>query len=224
MENKNIQHYAISKSGVLTHINVAHGDLDDYYCPSCNCRMQKKCGHIRSWHFAHDPHYANEIQKNCSYESYLHCYAKLRFKEWFDNASSIILYITPHIICEQYDNCIFPERNLCSIEEPQKEYDLKRYFDSCIIECTIETPDGKYRPDLLLSSESNKNRQLLIEINVTHECTEKKKSSNLKIIEFDIDSEEDVDNIISNNKNMRSLCCSWTSICPIWTVLVCWTP
>lgn len=89
------QHYAVSQKGVLSHIKEAHYNSEEYYCPHCGCRMLKRCGKIRAWHFAHDWRYANETQKNCSYETYLHGYAKLRLKQWFDESESIILHYQP---------------------------------------------------------------------------------------------------------------------------------
>ena len=51
------QHYAVSQKGVLSHIKEAHYNSEEYYCPHCGCRMLKRCGNIRAWHFAHDWRY-----------------------------------------------------------------------------------------------------------------------------------------------------------------------
>ena len=47
-ENRMEQHYAVSKSGVLVHINEAHDSKEDCFCPHCGCRMLKRCGNIRA--------------------------------------------------------------------------------------------------------------------------------------------------------------------------------
>ena len=99
------QHYAVSHKGVLSHIKEAHYNSEEYYCPHCGCRMLKRCGKIRAWHFAHDWRYANETQKNCSYETYLHGYAKLRLKQWFDESESIILHYQQIIRCKHHESC-----------------------------------------------------------------------------------------------------------------------
>ena len=62
-EYRKEQHYAVSKYGMLVHIKDAHKSNDDFYCPFCRCRMIKKCGKKREWHFAHDYRFANEEQK-----------------------------------------------------------------------------------------------------------------------------------------------------------------
>lgn len=192
------QHFAVSEDGILTHIKTAHDSPEDFYCPHCHCRMMKKCGDIRSWHFAHDFHNATENQKNCTNETYLHGYAKLRIKQWFDEAESIILYFTESAICQHYNDCkLKPSTEDCKITSFYT-IDLKKVFTSCEIEQTVNVGNDKFRADLLLSG-SDKVKQLLIEIYVTHECSERKKESDLPIIEFYITSEEDVEYIISQD-------------------------
>lgn len=117
------QHYAVSKDGVLAHIKKAHYNSEDYYCPHCGCRMLKRCGKIRAWHFAHDWRYADELQKNCSYETYLHGYAKLRLKQWFDESDSIVLHYQQSIIRKlrascglKHDNCSLTLDKFCDLK------------------------------------------------------------------------------------------------------------
>lgn len=192
------QHFAVSKDGLLIHINDAHNSLDDFYCPHCGCRMLKKCGNIRSWHFAHDWRYADEWQKTCSYETYLHGYAKRRIKQWFDEAKSITLKFTHSFVCHLSNQCKL-QSDKCPKQTSTESCDLKRIFDSCAIETPVARDNDKYRADLLLTNSSNKDWQLLIEICVNHPCTEKKKESGAQIIEFLITSEEDVEYIISHD-------------------------
>lgn len=107
-KNRMEQHYAIFKSGELIHIREANMSNEDCFCPHCGCRMLKRCGNIRTWHFAHDYRYENEVHMECSYESYLHAFAKLRFKQWFDNTDSIILHYQQPT-CEFANDCIWRE-------------------------------------------------------------------------------------------------------------------
>lgn len=197
--------YAVSKSGILTNIKDAHNDSEDYYCPNCRCKMIKKCGSIRIWHFAHDWRHADDIQKSCSYESYLHKYAKLRLKQWFDKSESIILKYPHTIVCKEYNSCKISNESKCKIIE-HKFCDLKEQFDKCIIESPVKESNGNYRADLLLTSTKDPSRRLLIEIKVSHECSDKKKISNAKIIEFDVSCEEDIDYIISHDIEESDKC------------------
>ena len=192
------QHYAVSRDGILAHITDAHSNTNEYYCPHCGCHMLKRCGNIRTWHFAHDWRRANDSQKNCSYETYLHGYAKLRLKQWFEESDSIILHYQQSVICKQYNLCALKRVRGCRILL-NKSCDLKQHFNQCSIESSVQESNGTYRADLLLSSDTNNSRHILIEIKVSHGCSEKKKTSNAKIIEFDVESEEDVEYIVTHD-------------------------
>ena len=195
-KNRMEQHYAIFKSGELIHIREANMSNEDCFCPHCGCRMLKRCGNIRTWHFAHDYRYENEVHMECSYESYLHAFAKLRFKQWFDNTDSIILnYQQP--TCKFANDCIWRNsEDKCSVK---KSIDLKKCLSLCTLEETISVGNHRFRADLLWSNPEKPKNDILVEIKVTHECSQKKKESNKRIIEFEVHSEEDVENIVTND-------------------------
>lgn len=192
-------HYALSKDGVLTHIKDAYNSVEDFFCPHCKCRMIKKCGQIRQWHFAHDWRIADETQKQCTYETYLHSYAKMRLEQWFKDSDSIILRYKTRFKCKSYDICkSIIDRETCS---PLKEeaINLKDYFNNCALEKEIKIDNQSFRPDLIWYNDKKKIEDgIFIEVKVTHGCTETKKNSSVRIIEFEIESEDDVDKIISN--------------------------
>lgn len=194
------QHYAVSNEGILAHIKDAHKNSEEYYCPQCSCKMLKRCGNIRAWHFAHDWRFANEYQKKCSYETYLHGYAKLRLKQWFDESNSIILQYLQSTVCKLYDVCKLKNHEACR-RNCYRSCDLKRVFNKCSVESWVKESNKNYRADLLLTSEIDPYRQILIEIKVSHGCTKEKIESGAHIIEFEIASEEDVDYIISHDIN-----------------------
>ena len=198
-ENRMEQHYAVSKSGVLVHINEAHDSKEDCFCPHCGCRMLKRCGNIRAWHFAHDYRYENDVNKECSYESYLHAFAKLRLKQWFEESESIILHYQQSMACKYAKDCIWiGSGDECSRLD-EKTVDLKKYLTVCRLEEIVHVDDDRFRADLLWSNPNNSKNDILIEIKVTHECTQKKKESHKRIIEFEVHSEEDVENIVAND-------------------------
>jgi len=198
-ESRMEQHYAVSKSGVLLHINDAHESNEDCFCPYCGCRMLKKCGNIRTWHFAHDYRYENEVNKECSYESYLHEYAKLRLKQWFEESPSIMLYYNQPAVCKFLKDCKWKDdEDICS-RTIEKSVDLKKCLTDCQIEETVHVNDDRFRADLYWSNPSKPDNNILVEIKVTHECTQKKKRSNARIIEFEVYSEEDVEKIVSSD-------------------------
>ena len=198
-ENRMEQHYAVSKSGVLVHINEAHDNKEDCFCPHCGCRMLKRCGNIRAWHFAHDYRYENDVNKECSYESYLHAFAKLRLKQWFEESKSIYLHYNVKAVCQYAKDCLWKGTGDECSQIIEKTFDLKTRLTQCKLEEPIIVNEDRFRADLLWSNPVNPNNDILIEIKVTHECSQKKKESQKRIIEFEVHSEEDVENIVSND-------------------------
>lgn len=194
-ENRMEQHYAVSKGGVLVHINEAHGSKEDCFCPYCGDRMIKRCGNIRTWHFAHK--YRDD--KKCSYESYLHAFAKLKLKQWFEESTSLTLHYQQPISCQFVKDCIWRKYGDECSRLDEKSIDLKKHLTCCSVEETIHTDDAMFRADLLWSNPDNTKNDILVEIKVTHECTQKKKESQKRIIEFEVHSEEDVEYIVAND-------------------------
>lgn len=202
------QHFAVSSNGVLLHINKAYESNDDFFCPHCGCHMIKRCGELRKWHFAHDWRNTNEFQKKCSYETYLHSYAKLRIKQWFDESHSIILHFQEQSECKSYLNCFWRRLSPKCKKTTEKSLNLRKYLNVCEIEKEIQLDDNIFRPDLLWYNNNHPQKNsIFIEIKVSHGCTKKKKLSGAKIIEFEVHSEEDINNIINNdireNENIR---------------------
>lgn len=198
-ENRMEQHYAVSKGGVLLHIKEAHDNNEECFCPHCGCRMLKRCGKIRTWHFAHDYRYENEVEKNCSYESYLHAFAKLRIKQWFEEADAINLHYHQRRVCEWAESCKWRQPNDNCIGLEEKLIDLKRVLTECRIEETIHTDHDRFRADLYWYNPNKPENGIMVEVKVTHECTAKKKESKARIIEFEVHSEEDVERIVNND-------------------------
>lgn len=194
------QHYAVNGEGLLVHISEAYLKKEDFFCPHCKCRMLKKCGKHRKWHFAHDYRFANNEQiVNCSYESYLHSFAKLRFKQWFDSSDKIILYYKQRNVCSIQDKCKWTQNAPHKCRKYEKRaLNLKEYVDQCLVEENINFGGKQFRADLLLINSVSSKNKILIEVKVTHECTEKKKTSGGRIIEFEVHSEEDVERIVEN--------------------------
>lgn len=197
---KQEHHYALSKAGVLTHIKDAKAIGGDYFCPHCKCRMIKKCGQIRQWHFAHDKNAANEIQRQCTYETYLHSYAKMRLEQWFNNSVSIIIRYNTRYLCNKFNACKLKIKNTndCSIIKDDT-INIKKHLNKCVLEKDITIGNKSFRPDLIwYNDKKNIADGIFIEVKVTHGCKEAKMNSSARIIEFEIESEDDVDKIISN--------------------------
>lgn len=174
--------YALKNDELINVEKATKGEV--YLCPHCGAVMIPKQGTKRRWHFAH-----KGDTGSCSYESYLHKLAKRRIKECFLSAEHFEILLLSNAICScpecpvgKSEKCRFP-----------RHIDLKEYYDCCEEEVTVD----EYRADLRLTHSSKIERvPVLIEIRVSHECTEEKKKSGHKIIEVGIDSEEDIDRIV----------------------------
>ncbi|MCF0126748.1 MAG: hypothetical protein HUJ68_13535, partial [Clostridia bacterium] len=199
-ENRMEQHYALSQNKKLTHINIAHESNEDFFCPNCGCKMIKKCGPKRTWHFAHNYKFADIEQHQCSYESYLHGYCKYRLKQWFEESKSIILHYKQKNICRHLHTCIWRNAyNYTCFEKETKQLDLKKVYTNCEVEKWVVTNENSFRADLLLFDEKDLSKRMLLEVKVSSNCSNKKKISGEKIIEFEIKNEEDVDYIVNND-------------------------
>lgn len=185
MESKQYYSYALDKNQRLVNVKEATKG-EEYLCPHCGGVMIPKQGTKRRWHFAH-----KGDTGVCSYESYLHKLAKKRIRECFLSEEPFYIELLQGAICPVKE-CPVGISEKCSYP---KCFDLKEYYDCCEEEGSI----GDFRADLLLRhSEKIDRKPILIEIWVSHKCTEEKRKSGHKIIEVKIDSEKDIERIVSN--------------------------
>lgn len=182
---KDYYSYALDENTHLIEIKYA-AKGSEYRCPNCGAIMIPRQGKIRCWHFAHKANI-----ENCSYETYLHKLAKMRIRECFNKSSSFSITFNVHVTCAA--ECPVGKQQSCTWIDT-KEFNLKQYYDLCEEEVSV----GKFKADLCLSHSKNKNREpILIEIWVTHKSTEEKCDSGYRIIEIHIESEEDINKIVS---------------------------
>lgn len=181
------QHFALDINNNIIDIR----DTDDlnnrqYFCPYCRKEMIPKRGNIRQWHFAH------KVDK-CSYDSYLHSVAEIMIMDWFNKNEAIRLSMNGYEKCKRHGSCVFYDEVSCS-REKKVSFDLKKYYSKCIQEYEYKG----FVADLYCESFVDPNSPIFIEIFVTHECSQKKKNSNIRIIELRIQSEEDILNIVNS--------------------------
>ena len=167
--------------------DATKGNGNRYYCLCCGDEMIAKQGKIRKWHFTHKTKTAN-----CSYETYLHKLAKLRIKEFFLTSKEFNISIESNSFCRK--ECLFNKGN-CLWQAP-KFINLKDFYNQCREEQHI----GPYVADLVLSNSENHNiNPILIEVYKTHTCSVDKINSGHLIIEFLIESEDDINAITSKS-------------------------
>ena len=154
-----------------------------FYCISCGAEMIAKLGEVNEHHFAH-----KVDCESCSYESYLHRLAKKMIKEKFDASNTFEIEVLQNVLCTKREICKFFSVEECKGIE-LKRFDLKRYYNCCREEAQI----GIYRADLLLTNDVGKYKEpMLIEIKVSHECSQDKIKSGYRIIEIPINTEDDI--------------------------------
>lgn len=149
------------------------------------------------------PHFYHKEVINCSGETYLHKLAKRVIKNKFDTEPTFLV---------EYDvvrDCINNEckyRNfLCRKESDPYRIDLKKYYDTCTEEASI----NDFVADLLLTDSNNPQREpILIEVCVTHPCDEYKIKSKLRIIEIKIREEQDIRDLLGRKEICE--CKTWS--------------
>jgi len=179
--------YAKNREEELVSINSVNKNMcEKYFCISCQEELIPKIGKIRSRHFAH-----KNIKTVCSTETYLHVLGKIMFhdvyKKCIDNNEPFYIEVKQEKKCNCYEDIL----NKTCKWEVFENIDITKYFDKILYEKRI---DG-FIPDLCLSNE--KKDMIFVEIAVTHKVTDKKETSKHRIIEIQIETEEDLQ-IITN--------------------------
>lgn len=180
--------YAWSDDGSIQHIlNVTkeYRSSHHFKCQCCNSRMvavvdvKKKIPHFR--HYFH----------TCPEETYLHMAGKDIFLTLFKNNQKknlpLSIDYTQTYKCEK-KKCEYGVDFPCVRKQEIKKFSLLPRFTKIEIE-KHDSQTGLI-PDILLTNE--KGEKCYVEIAVKHMSTEKKISSGIPLIEFYINSEEDL--------------------------------
>lgn len=181
--------YALNANNELIEIKAAHELGGIYHCPECGQQMIYKCGTKKAWHFAHE-------KVECDYNHYLHTIAEQRIFEWFNAATEVPMVLQINEVCESMVKCNFYREEFCCRSGLSDVFNLKDYYGNCEKEIRYEKNGRAYVADLLCFPKNVNHDPLFIEICVTHPCEEEKIASGIRIIEFVIKSEEDIDEII----------------------------
>lgn len=176
-----------------------------FYFPGCEGDEEEEMLFIQRKHrngvtkfFRHRPGYIGDRNEP---DRYLHNYAELRIKQRFDESLTNGEFPVQYYVVEK---C--PDSFSCKLKsylkckgEPKpilKTLNLRKLYDTC----SIEKGTDKYIADLLLTnSKDDSIKPMLLEIFVTHKCTEEKIASGYPIIEIKINCKEDADNAIIEN-------------------------
>jgi len=176
--------YAKDAIGKLIDIN----DLDEadrshfkFSCISCGNELIARLGKVKNHHFAH------KAVVTCSGETYLHLLGKQIFhdtyKECLINSEPFYIELYEKKTCNHFEKELGFK---CRLDKGTTKFDLTKYFNRIV----LETREGAFIPDVMLISKDDKDK-IFIEIAVTHQSTEQKLRSKYRIIEIQIEGEED---------------------------------
>ncbi|MBO7545401.1 MAG: hypothetical protein J6T19_01655 [Paludibacteraceae bacterium] len=189
------QHWGLREDDVLVAIHdTKKDDGHTYRCPFCNQLYTPKRGEHNKWHFAHK---VNNPEK-CSYDRYLHSLAEQRILEWYKNSPIVRFQLQNVHRCSDFGHCKW-QKNDCHWKGRTEPYNLKDYFDVIELEKKNCIEQEYFIADILLSDKNDAYLPILIEIWVNNESSEKKHFSGLQIIEISIESEEDIDKLVSGD-------------------------
>ena len=189
------QHYALDETGHLIYVHDLKSKASvKFYCPYCGQEMISKCGKLRDWHFAHK----TDAQK-CSYDKYLHSLAIKKIQEWYNCSKNIFLRLIAKCYCRDYNKCNLRNKVYgCIRHANAKDFDLKSRFPLGQAEMEYKCDSGRFIPDILCQDIKGKSEPIFIEMYVTHKCEYKKIASGIRIIEFNVKSEDDIMSIINS--------------------------
>lgn len=175
-----------------------------FYSPGCEKDDEEEMLFIARKHkngvtkyFRHKPGYLKDIKEP---DRYLHNYAELRLKQRFDESKETGEFFIKYYVnegCQYYKECKVKNAINCQAKPHYtlKQWNLRELYDIC----SIEKGKDKYIADLLLENSRTQIHPTLLEVLVTHKCSDEKKESGNQIIEIKISKEEDADNEIIEN-------------------------
>lgn len=193
------QLYAYNSAKELVRIDNAQRQ-EKYYCINCDGEMIPKQGKKNKWHFAH-----KNITPKCKYDNYIHKLAEIKLSEWFRNSKNIQIELKTNFECKNWEKCKWSNKDdyydeeYCHWEE-HTPFNLKDYYTDCDVEKKL----GDFVPDIRLYNHLKNVDPIFIEINVHHPCSKEKISSNIRIIEIDIEEEADIEQIINSSTLQES--------------------
>lgn len=177
--------FALDGDNILTHISEAKRS-HSYTCPGCHNCLKPVLGDVNAKHYRH-------IEECCSLETYLHKAAKQAFFQCYKHA---INTNKPMVLeLERSVSCIGPRIGLLGNKAVQcsklvsARYNLTQFFDQVDLE--KRDKNTGLQPDVMLTDSSGK-RCCYIEICVTHPCTQEKIDTGIPILEFKVQSADDI--------------------------------
>lgn len=188
--------YAYNSSNELIHIEDVEKKVQKKFrCCSCGDQMIARKGNKNAHHFSHK-------KLTCSFESYIHKLAKLKFYEQYNFCiQNKIPFYVEYNTKQTCISCLTNKKIQisCGLNNKIEKFDLTSVFDLI----SIEKKHANFVADIILESSKIEDK-IFVEFAVTHKCTEEKINFGLRIIEIDIYDELDILNFKSCNLKVFS--------------------
>ena len=165
-----------------------------FTCISCGNELSACLGSKNQHYFRH------KTEVDCNPETYLHKMGKYTFvkayRECLAHGKPFNITLKQKVACVKEENCQVRHSfgdipDVCSTYE-WRNFDLTQYYDCVAEEEHVES----FVADILLKR-SKDDQPILVEIMVSHACEESKIQSGFRIIEIELNKEEDLDLIES---------------------------
>ena len=173
--------YALNEAKEVVHIKDVTEEMKErtrFFCISCGDEMVACLGDVNQHYFRH------KNSSTCNKETYLHKLGKKILRERFYRNPEFLIELSQYEKCAKKD-CPLVENN-CT-QYVCTTVNLKDYYNIC----DEEHGCGNFVADLLLYSDSKNIEPIMLEVCVTHKCTQEKIDSGLRIIEFYLKDEDD---------------------------------
>ena len=188
--------YALDGKGILTHINDAQRS-NIYICPGCNRPLSPVLGEVNAKHFRH-------FEECCALETYLHKCAKEAFYRSYQQALStetaISLELEREVSCYGARLALLGSATARCLKTKSARYNLTQFFNSVELEKRDDVTG--LQPDVMLCDLQG-NRCCYVEICVTHPCSEEKIASGVPILEFKVESEADIQMLLTGQYSIK---------------------
>ena len=160
-----------------------------FNCVVCGGELIAKLGDIKAKHFAH-----KSLTSNCAYETYLHQLAKRTFyseySKCLENNEPFHLVRTENVTCDHFEN----KYGYTCARTENKHYDLTKFFDRV----ALEKHHNGFVADVLLQSSRN-GEVVFVEFAVTHKCEDEKIKSGVRIVEYFLEDENNLEPVRTHN-------------------------
>lgn len=175
-------------------VNLRNNDFDmnchSYFCLACGKELTIDVDESGNYSFVH-------LEENliCMDDLYLHEATKEALLYKFENEKQFIIQVPQYQNCNESPKCKYYSQYEC-LRRKEIPYDLKKFgYTECIKE--YQLPGSRFKCDLVLMQADSMDGIIVISI-IAGECFSATPTSDIRIIELYINSDDQIDNLLKN--------------------------